>query len=219
MKRISLFQWLPVLLLWVSPFITYAQPADFVKVENAEKQNLIGQITKASNAVQTLECNFSEVKQLSFLTTPHRSNGKMYFKQPNSLKWEYTAPEKQYFIFYQNKITYGNEQNSSTYNTNSNKAFKALSELIVGFISGKALQENPNFEMTYYQNNSQVLVKLSPISKEMKKMVSEVELFLNKKSWLADKIVIYEISGDITRFSFSAVQTNNPIANEFFSIK
>lgn len=203
-------------LLFLCALSAFAQKQNLIKCDPAEKQALIEKIISASQKIQTLKCDFTQEKQLTFLQNVDKSTGTMHFQNPSNLRWEYLSPEKYHFIFSQDKISFTNSSGATSYNSASNRPFKMLSELIISFISGKGLKENSNFDMEYYTDSKQIVVKMIPQSKEMKKMLKEVVLYLDMKTYLAQEIHIFENSEDITRFIFSKIETNIPFDKQLF---
>lgn len=203
--------------LLLGSFLGTLQSQSLTKVEGDEKKQLMEKISASSKNLQTLKCSFVQEKKLSYLQDVDKSSGVMYFQTPSSLRWEYLHPSSYYFILSQSKITVKNSDGSISTNSASNRPIKMLSELIIGFISGKGLEENPNFKMEYYKDANRIMVKMYPESKEMKKMLKEVVLYLDNKTFLANEIVISENSGDTTRFIFSKTEVNTTLDNKIFN--
>lgn len=211
MKRLII-----VLITLCCSSILMAQNESFTKVEGTEKELLKEKIKNSSNKIKTLCCSFTQEKQLSFLKDIDKSSGVMYFQTPDNLRWEYLLPEKSHFIFSQNRIILQNADGTTSQNASTNRPFKMLSELIIGFVSGKGLEENANFNMDYLRDDKRVLIRMIPKQKELKKMVSEVLLYLDNTFFLANEIVISESSGDKTRLIFTSVDTNTTLAKSLF---
>ncbi|MEG1555261.1 MAG: outer membrane lipoprotein carrier protein LolA [Bacteroidales bacterium] len=197
-----------------------AQPEGFKSVTAEEKTNLVNKITEASKKTQSMQCNFTQDKKISFMTETSSSSGIMYYKNPTSIRWEYLTPQSYLFIVHNDKIYLKNNQGgASQFNANGNKMFKAMSEMILGFINGKELQNSHNFKIEYYLNEKQVLVKLIPIQKEMKQMMTSIELYLDPKNYLAQKIIMNEKNGDTTLFTFKNIQRNISISDSKFNLQ
>lgn len=142
----------------------------------------------------------------------------MYYKNPNCLRWEYVAPDPYIFIFNNQKIYLKNEKGTSQFNANTNRTLKTMSQLIIGTISGEGLQQNSNFTIEYYTGGKQILVKLTPVDKNIKKMISTIELYLDNTTLLATQMVMNEAGGDVTKFTFLNVQKNIALSSNKFKI-
>jgi len=195
-----------------------AQPQNYKLLAGTEKSSMAKKIAAASTQVSSLQCDFVQEKKLSFLTEVQKSNGKMYYKNPNCLRWEYVAPDPYIFIFNNQKIYLKNEKGTSQFNANTNRTLKTMSQLIIGTISGEGLQQNSNFTIEYYTGGKQILVKLTPVDKNIKKMISTIELYLDNTTLLATQMVMNEAGGDVTKFTFLNVQKNIALSSNKFKI-
>ena len=195
--------------------VLQAQPADFKAVAVAQTPALLEKIAQNTKAIQSLQADFIQEKKLSYLTEMQISKGIMHYKSANLLHWEYQTPTAFSFILNNSKIIMKNAKGTMQYNANSNKSFKAMSELILGMINGNGIQNSADFNATLYSNGKQTLVKLVPIQKELKKMFQEVQLYLNQ-DYTASKIEMTETSGDKTTISFSAVKKNITLPDTLF---
>jgi len=200
-------------MLFVS--VLQSQPSEFKLIAEVQKAALLEKIVRNTQAIQSLQAHFTQEKKLTYLTEVQTSKGIMYYKSANALRWEYQTPKAFSFILYNNKIIMKDTKGTAQYNVNSNKAFKAMSELILGMINGNGIQYSANFNTTLYSNGQQTLVKLIPEQKELKKMFQEVFLYLNS-DYTASKIEMVETSGDKTVISFSAIKKNINLSDTLF---
>jgi len=198
---------------------SYSQSADFKSLTDSEEMALIEKIKKSSNTTSSIKCDFIQNKKLSFLKDLDVSTGVMYYKNSQKLRWEYKSPNPYVFVLNQSKIYLQNPQGVSSYNTNSNRIYKAISELIIGFINGQGLQSNTNFKSAFFSNNKQIFVKLTPVNSDIKKLFSSVYLYLDINSYIASKIVMNESSGDVTTLSLYNIKRNSTISDDIFILK
>lgn len=205
-----------ILLLSLSSF---AQSADFKALSDIDEKILIEKIKKSSTSTSTIKCDFIQKKKLSFLTDLDVSYGVMYYSNPQKLRWEYKSPNPYIFVLNQSKIYLQNPQGVSSYNTNSNRMYKAISQLIIGFINGQGLQNNANFKSDFFSNKKQIFVKLTPVNSDIKKLFSSVYLYLDINSYIADKIVMNESSGDVTTLSLYNIKRNSNVSDDIFILK
>lgn len=198
---------------------SYSQSADFKSLTDSEESALIEKIKKSSKTTSSIKCDFIQNKKLSFLKDLDVSTGVMYYKNSQKLRWEYKSPNPYVFVLNQSKIYLQNPQGVSSYNTNSNRIYKAISELIIGFINGQGLQNNTNFKSDFFSNNKQIFVKLTPVNSDIKKLFSSVYLYLDINSYIASKIVMNESSGDVTTLSLYNIKRNSTFSDDIFILK
>ncbi len=198
---------------------SYSQSADFKSLTDSEESALIEKIKKSSKTTSSIKCDFIQNKKLSFLKDLDVSTGVMYYKNSQKLRWEYKSPNPYVFVLNQSKIYLQNPQGVSSYNTNSNRIYKAISELIISFINGQGLQNNTNFKSDFFSNNKQIFVKLTPVNSDIKKLFSSVYLYLDINSYIASKIVMNESSGDVTTLSLYNIKRNSTFSDDIFILK
>ena len=84
----------------------------------------IDEISKASQAVGTVEADFTQTKRLKMLNDAMVSKGRMWCTQPNRLRWEYTTPYASLFILNDDKVLFRNSKRSNTLNANRHKRIR-----------------------------------------------------------------------------------------------
>ena len=71
--------------------------AQYQNATEEQKKELISKITQVSNEMNTMQCDFTQVRELVFMDDKITSEGKMAFKKPNKIRWEYTKPYQYVF--------------------------------------------------------------------------------------------------------------------------
>ncbi|MDR1346123.1 MAG: outer membrane lipoprotein carrier protein LolA [Bacteroidales bacterium] len=204
-----------ILIILLCINVLQAQPVDYKEVTATQTAALLEEIAQNAKAIQSLQADFTQEKRLTYLTETQTSKGIMYYKNANLLRWEYQTPKAFSFILNNSKIVMKDDKGTMQYNANSNKSFKAMSEMILGMINGSSIQNSATFNTALYSNGKQTLVKLIPVQKELKKMFQEVLLYFNQ-DYTASKIEMIETSGDKTTISFSVVKKNITLSDTLF---
>lgn len=183
-----------------------------------QQEEVIGKINAAVSGMKSMSCTFVQTKYLSLLSDKMVSNGKMYYKQPNKLRWEYTSPYSYQFVFNGTKVYVGNKSKKDVIDTNTNKVFKEIARIMMNTVTGKALSNKTDFTISASSTNSSWVVTLLPKKKEMKQMFSKVELIFNKSNTMISEINIFEKNNDRTNIKLSSISTNVQIKESFFAI-
>lgn len=211
MKKGSLL----VLYFLVFHFVIVFGQEDMTKVKDVQKfqKELFSSIEK-TNSIQS---SFIQEKHLSFFDDVIISKGQFSFKKENKLCWEYISPFKYLIIFNQQKIFIKDEEKTNTFDTQSNKMFKQVNEMMTNVLRGKIL-ENKDYDKEYYENDDFYYIKLYPTQTEVKKLLKEIHIHFSKKDFTVTKINMIEAGGDYTLISFSDIQLNKVISDEKFSL-
>ncbi len=183
-----------------------------------QKQDVIGRINKAASGLKTMSCSFTQTKYLSLLSDKMVSEGKMNYKQPNKLRWEYTTPYQYLFIFNGTKVYVGNKSRKDVIDTNTNKVFKEVARIMMSTVTGTALSNSSDFSIDVSDGNTQWQITLVPKKKEMKKMFSKIVLLFNKSTLMISEINIYEKNSDRTNIKLKNIKTNGAVNETLFAI-
>lgn len=183
-----------------------------------QKQDVIGRINKAASGLKSMSCSFTQTKYLSLLSDRMVSKGKMNYKQPNKLRWEYTTPYQYLFIFNGTKVYVGNKSRKDVIDTNTNKVFKEVARIMMSTVTGTALSNSSDFSIDVADGNNQWQITLVPKRKEMKKMFSKIVLLFNKSNLMIAEINIYENNNDRTNIKLKNIKTNGVVNETLFAI-
>lgn len=183
-----------------------------------QKQDVIGRINKAASGLKSMSCSFTQTKYLSLLSDRMVSKGKMNYKQPNKLRWEYTIPYQYLFIFNGTKVYVGNKSRKDVIDTNTNKVFKEVARIMMSTVTGTALSNSSDFSIDVADGNTLWQITLVPKRKEMKKMFSKIVLLFNKSNLMIAEINIYENNNDRTNIKLKNIKTNGVVNETLFAI-
>ncbi|MDP4282086.1 MAG: outer membrane lipoprotein carrier protein LolA [Bacteroidota bacterium] len=205
-----------LLLLTLLPCSLNAQ-AGFSPIKDAG--SFRQKVASASRTTQTIESSFVQEKIMDVLSEKITSRGKFYFRKENDLRWEYTSPVKYLIIIHNGNILIRDESKESHFDARSNKLFSEINAIIVGSVKGTLFEDKTRFSSAFFENVSRYLVKMKPISSNLKATLCEIRLYIDKKDMTVSEIEMQEISGDMTRIVFQSKKINTPLPNDIFSSK
>ncbi len=183
-----------------------------------QKSEIIKKMQSSALNTNSMECRFVQTKTLSVLAETVTSEGKMYFKKENKLRWQYEKPYSYVFILSEGKVYIKSEGNTSTFDTNSNKMFKEISEIMIGGVNGNLLLNNKKFSAQYFMGADKAVIKLTPTGAELKNMISSINLTVSTSDWLVQSIEMVEKGGDVTQITFTEKNVNKSIADTLFRL-
>jgi len=193
-----------------------AQEENFAKVSDIEKART--ELAQLTQKISTIKSPFIQEKHLSFLTENIISKGEFYFKNPGFLRWEYTEPFEYLIIFTDKNIFIKDEENISSFDTESNKMFSEINNIMTGTIQGNLFNDSERFTVEYFEDNQQYLLKLVPRMPEMKSMLQSIHIYIDKSDLSVAKIKMTESSNDYTSITFINRKLNTTIDNDKFDI-
>jgi outer membrane lipoprotein carrier protein len=156
-------------------------------------------IENQSKSIKSMKTDFVQLKHMD-LTKDIETSGKMFFKSPNMLNWQYTKPYQYSIIFKNNKVFINDQGNKSSVDAKS-KIFEKINKLIVGSVSGNMFDDK-EFEISYFKTKEHYITKLIPKTTAIKKMIKQIELYFPLKDSTVSEVKLMESSGDYTKIIF-----------------
>lgn len=189
--------------------------AQNTELTGEKRTAVVSAIEKAHKQMTSLSATFTQEKTSSMFTEKVIQRGKIFYKSPRQLRWEYTSPKSMAIIFSNGKVLLKNEKGTTN---NPNKMLSEMGNMIMNTINGNLLQDNTNFQTKYYKNSKtgDYVVVLTPLNKRIKAYYKDITITLNAKTYLADKVVMNEVNGDSTAILFADKKTNGTLSDSLF---
>ena len=193
--------------------IGFAQEVELSQQEADELRNNIKIKSENKNAIKS---EFIQLKHLDFLSNDIESSGMLYYKSPNSIKWEYQKPFNYSATFIGDKLYINDAGKKSDLDLSSNKAFKSLNNLVVRSVKGD-LFDTAEFEIFYFKDTQNYLVHFVPKDKKLRNFISEFVIEFDMESFEVLSVKMLENSEDYTLLIFKNQQFNQPISDAVFT--
>lgn len=203
-----------LLLLMMLPMAANAQKT----VTSAEQQTMVKKIEQTASSIKSMQCTFKQEKSLKLLGDNMVSNGKMYFKQGNKLRWEYTSPYSYIFVINGQKVMMKNGSRKDVIDVKSSKLFQEIARIMMSSITGKCLSDKKDFKVTMTKKDKMWIAKLVPQKKEMKAMFSAINLMIDSEKNMVTQVSLVEKTGDTTNIQLKAIETNGTIDEKLFAV-
>jgi outer membrane lipoprotein-sorting protein len=179
---------------------------------------VIKRVQEAQAKTNTMEAEFRQEKTLSLLAKPEVSTGHFVYQKPNNVLWTYDAPKRVTMLIAEGTLT--------TYYPDLRKAekieVKRFQDRIFKYMgaSGAIDELGAYFNFTF-SNRADMptyVLDLAPKSKQIAKKVQHIRIWIDKKSYLTTKFEYTESDGDITRYEFTNIKVNQPVASSRFTL-
>nr|WP_294934977.1 outer membrane lipoprotein carrier protein LolA [uncultured Flavobacterium sp.] len=185
------------------------------KMSASEIATFKASVEKETKTIKSLKTDFIQYKHLDFLAKDIETSGKMSFKQPNLLNWQYTKPYQYSIVFKNNKVHINDQGKKSTVDANG-KMFEKINKLIVGSVSGNMFDDN-EFSIAYFKTKDTYIAKLTPKTATIKKYIKQVDLYFPMNDATVSQVKLIEPSGDFTRIVFKNKQINAKVDDSVFT--
>lgn len=194
-------------------FFTTLFFAQETKMNAAEIAKFKSSVEKETKLIKSIKTDFIQYKHLDFLSKDIETSGKMTFKSPNLLNWQYTKPYEYSIVFKNNKV-YINDQGKKS--TVDGKMFEKINKLIVGSVSGNMFDDK-EFTISYFKTKEFIITKLVPKTATIKKYIKEVELYFPVNESTVAQVKLIEPSNDFTRIVFKNKIINAKVDDSAFT--
>lgn len=183
---------------------------------SATEANALKNTVKALSAVtETITSDFIQYKHLDFLSNDIKSEGKLAFRSPDMVKWQYVKPFAYSVLFKDEKLFINDNGNKSDMDMGSNKIFKQLNHLITASIKGDMF-DNSEFDVLYFKNDAGSEVHFTPTDKQFSEFIKVFHITFNNIGEV-QQVKMIEPSDDYTQIVFSNRNTNKPLSDEVFA--
>lgn len=211
-EEVSFARWMGVLLIMVGCSLSAsAQRQD----EAAARQR----ITLAASRMKTMQCDFVQTKQIRLLNDKMVSRGKMYYRQPSQLRWEYTSPYTYVFILNDQKVLLRNSRRSDVIDVRQNRMFSEIARIMMNSVVGKSLTDERDFQTTLSHVGKEWVAVLVPRRKEMRQLFARVVLHFPDGGGLVSRVELIEPKGDQTLIELKNIRTDETIADRVFAVE
>ena len=201
--------------LLILTLLSYTVNAQEQKMAAGEIASFKANVEREAQNIKTLKTDFVHYKHMDFLSKDIETSGKMVFKSPNLLNWQYTKPYQYSIVFKNSKIYINDQGNKSTVDAKS-KMFEKINKLIVGSVSGNMFDDK-EFTITYFKTREFYITRLAPKTSTVKKYIKQVELFFPVNEATVSQVKLVEPSGDFTRIVFKNKVINAKVDDAAFT--
>lgn len=176
-------------------------------------------VDKMSRETNSLESDFTQVKNLSMLSEKIVSKGHFCFLKQNNLRWEYYEPYKYIIVINKEKILIKDENSKvKKYDMNSNKVFKEINDIMISCVNGNILR-SVKFNISYFENDKGYKLELIPLNRAMKESLKKINMYFDKNVTSVIKLEMVENGEDMTTIDFTNKKINAPVAPDKFILR
>jgi len=174
---------------------------------------LIDSIQSKFDSTSSLKGSFIQTSFLKSLRRNRISSGKVFFKKPGKMRWEYTAPEKQLIVsngnifwFYipKDRQVIKSELSGELDSSAPNLFLMGKGRLRDLFIIEKGITSEKKYSINLYP-------------KEAHPTIKEIIFRANDTTFLVEETVIIDYYGNKTSVKLSGLETNSNIKEEEFT--
>ena len=184
-------------------------------MSDAEQARFMKDVAGKANDLESLSSDFTQTKFIQLMEDKAVSKGKLYYRAPNVLKWEYSSPYDYKILFKENRLYINDNGDKSVTNLRANKLMEKLVSLISGSVNGKLVADYDNFDVSLTRNGKWVTALIIPKDPSIKQMFHEIIMVFNQDNIL-NSVRLKEEGGDYTHIDFKNIKMNTPLEESIF---
>ncbi|MGV3761047.1 outer membrane lipoprotein carrier protein LolA [Parapedobacter sp.] len=181
-----------------------------------ESTALKAKVTASTKSLRSLQSDFIQTKQVSYMDKAIRSTGKLSFKAPGKIRWEYESPTNYAIIFDGQTMHTIESGRTKTTKLAANRRMKGLNDLLVGSLQGSDILDESRFDIAYYRDKSNYVAVLVPKDKGLSRYIQQVELVFDGTSLLLNQVTLTDPAGDSTKLAFTNHRKNASVPDATF---
>jgi outer membrane lipoprotein carrier protein len=182
-------------------------------------QSLVEHVDAASQKVETLAGEFTQKNRVKLFKQELVSKGRVYFRKPRQIRWEYLTPDPSVLILDGNKATLtAPDAAPQVFDLDKDATMRAIFEQLLTWLGPGSLQQaRDDYELAAGGTAAQPELTLTPKpTSAVAKAFTRIQLVLDGKSWLIRAIKLIEKNGDEKEIVFTHLQRNAKLPENAF---
>ena len=202
-------------LLFVLALLFVKSVSAQTKMSPTEADALRTKVKRQAETVSTITSDFTQYKHLDFLADDIESSGKLAFKEPDLVKWEYVEPFSYAILFKDQTLYINDDGKKSDLDVGGNKIFEQLNRLIAASIRGDMFDDE-TFDIAYFRKDGADLVHFKPKDAQFAEFIKAFQLTFDASGQVTE-VKMIEPSDDYTHIVFSNRKTNQTLSDAHFA--
>jgi outer membrane lipoprotein-sorting protein len=174
-------------------------------------------IRGASRDVRSIQASFVQSRSLAILAHPIVSRGKLAFRRPADLRWEYQSPIESVIIARGGDVGRYVRRDGKLVSDSASRldALSAVFGEIQHWLAGE-FASSKVFRPELVRADAKTTIVLHPTDAAMQALITSVTLELGSEPGMVTRIVIDEGAEGSTRIDFADVRINGDVGDERF---
>ncbi|RMG43054.1 MAG: outer membrane lipoprotein carrier protein LolA [Acidobacteria bacterium] len=182
-------------------------------------REVLARIDRAQQSLETLRAEVVETRELALLDDPQRLTGRLLYRKPDKLLWEYRTPERRMYLLADGKLTGWAPDRNEVERVSTSRYERRLRRLLAIGQDGASLAKEFRIELAERPavEGTDELV-LVPKSRRVRKRVAEIRLCIDRRDGLPRRIRYRSGDGDRVTLDLVKIEVNPELPGSAFTL-
>jgi outer membrane lipoprotein-sorting protein len=182
--------------------------------------SLIERVKLEQNGMATLEADFVQHKQSTWLIEPEEARGVFSYSAPDQVRWEYLSPNPIVVMIREKELTTWYRDLGKAERLKIQKYSSQIFKYLGASGSLQTLMEYFTVHARFPQSTAEpYLIELSPRYARIARRVTSMALWIDSRTFVPVRVRYEEPNGDLTEYRFENVRINSEIPSERFELE
>jgi outer membrane lipoprotein carrier protein len=181
--------------------------------------DVVKKVDAAKASVETLSGEFTQKNRVKLFKQELTSKGRLYFKKPRQVRWEYTAPDPSVMTLDGNKATLTTPGAArQEFDLDKDATMRAIFDQLLTLLGpGSLAAARDDYELATAGTAAAPVLTMTPkLASAIGKAFARIELRLDGKTWLMKSILLVEKNGDEKEIDFGKLARNAKLPPDAF---
>ncbi len=205
-------------------FLLYLLTLMFIATTANGDEILVNRIVEKVQAnyekANDFHASFTQEAMVRALNKVEHGDGKVWFKKPGKMRWDYRKPNREYIISDGEKIWFYKPEEGQVIVSTLKEAVDTPGA--ASFLSGlgnlKEQFEAKFPEDSQIDEDGNYLIELTP-KDEKEDESNKIKVVVDKRSYLISGAYLYDPFGNVTRLKFQDVKINGGVPDSLFNFE
>ena len=180
---------------------------------------VVKKVDAAKASVETLSGEFTQKNRVKLFKKELTSKGRLAFRKPRQIRWEYTSPDPSVLTLDGNRATLKTPGAApQVFDLDKDATMRAIFDQLLTWLGpGSLAAARDDYELGTAGTAAAPILTLTPkLASAIGKAFQRIELRLDGKSWLMKSILLVEKNGDEKEIDFTKLERNVKLPPDAF---
>jgi outer membrane lipoprotein-sorting protein len=181
--------------------------------------DVVKKVDAAKAGTETLSGEFTQKNRVKLFKQELTSKGRLYFKKPRQIRWEYTAPDPSVMTLDGNKATLTTPGAAAqVFDLDKDATMRAIFDQLLTWLGpGSLAAARDDYELATAGTAAAPVLTMTPkLASAIGKAFTRIELRLDGRTWLMKSILLVEKNGDEKEIDFGKLSRNAKLPADAF---